>query len=164
VNGRAQASQSGQGLVEFALVLPIVVFLLIALFDLGRGVYAYNTVSSAAREGARVAAVNQIESSPECLNDRPIVDPADAHWSIKACAVRAAVSLGIPQGSVTVAYTAPPGTTLQCPGPSAALAVGCVASVTVTHRHEAITPVIANLVGPIDMSATSNMAIERVFP
>jgi hypothetical protein len=34
----------------------------------------------------------------------------------------------------------------------------------VTHRHEAITPVIANLVGPIDMSATSNMAIERVFP
>src|ERR671912_110155 len=41
----------GQALVEFALVLP--------LFLLGRAVFAYNTLTNAAREGARLAIVNQ---------------------------------------------------------------------------------------------------------
>lgn len=48
-------STSGQALVEFAMVLTALVLLLMGMFDLGRGVYAYNVVSSAAREAARYA-------------------------------------------------------------------------------------------------------------
>jgi Flp pilus assembly protein TadG len=49
----------GQALVEFALVVPIFVLLLVGLFDIGRAVWNYNTVANAAREAARVAVVNQ---------------------------------------------------------------------------------------------------------
>ena len=49
----------GQALVEFALVIPLFLLMLVALFDLGRAVFAYNTLTNAAREGARLAIVNQ---------------------------------------------------------------------------------------------------------
>ncbi len=49
-------SQSkGQSLTEFALVVPVLFFLILGAFDLGFYVYANNTVSLSAREGARYA-------------------------------------------------------------------------------------------------------------
>jgi Flp pilus assembly protein TadG len=48
----------GQAIAEFALVLPIFVFLLVAVFDFGRGIYTFNGVSQAAREIARATVVN----------------------------------------------------------------------------------------------------------
>lgn len=48
----------GQTLVEFALVIPIFLSLLMGIADLGRVVWAYNSVASAAREGARFAIVH----------------------------------------------------------------------------------------------------------
>jgi len=47
------AGQRGQAAVEFALVIALLIFLLMGMFDLGRGIYAYNVVAGAAREGAR---------------------------------------------------------------------------------------------------------------
>ena len=104
----------GQGLVEFALVFPVFILLLFGIFDLGRAVYAYNTIGDAAREGARVAIVNQIQTSPDCVQDRPIQDLANPHWSIKACAIRWANALDLTASDVTVSYAAPPGITLTC--------------------------------------------------
>jgi hypothetical protein len=54
---RATRAGSGQGLVEFALVLPIFFLLMFGLIDGGRLVYQNSVVSQAAREGARLAAV-----------------------------------------------------------------------------------------------------------
>ena len=51
--GGRRDSQRGNGLVEFALVMPLVALIIVAIFDFGRGVYAYNAVANAAREGAR---------------------------------------------------------------------------------------------------------------
>lgn len=51
--------ERGQSLVEFAIVIPIFVLLLLGLFDIGRAVLNYTTVANAAREAARVAVVNQ---------------------------------------------------------------------------------------------------------
>ncbi len=49
----------GQTLVEFALVVPLFLLIVIGLFDVGRGVFAYNTIANSARAAARVAIVNQ---------------------------------------------------------------------------------------------------------
>ncbi len=46
--------QKGQSLVEFALVLPLFVLILVGIFDIGRAFFAYIAISNAAREGARV--------------------------------------------------------------------------------------------------------------
>ena len=151
----------GQALAETALVLPIFILILLAIFDLGRGVLAYSTVGNAARQGARVAAVNQIAMSPECDQQRPVEDPANPHWSIKACAAAAGSAVGVTPSDVTVSYAAPPGTSLVCGTP---LKVGCIAQVTVSTSWTAITPLIGGIVGPISLSSTSEMPIERVFP
>ena len=46
-------SDHGQGLIEFAIILPILLLLLMVIFDVGRSVYTYSVVHNAAREGAR---------------------------------------------------------------------------------------------------------------
>jgi Flp pilus assembly protein TadG len=56
---RRRGRQRGQALVEFGLIFPILVLLMVAAIDIGRGVFAYNSVTNAAREGARLAIVNQ---------------------------------------------------------------------------------------------------------
>jgi Flp pilus assembly protein TadG len=48
----------GQGLAEFALVLPIFMVMLIGMVDLGRAIWANNSVANAAREAARFASVH----------------------------------------------------------------------------------------------------------
>lgn len=50
-------SELGQAIVEFALVLPILVVLLFGIIEFGRLLSTVSAVTSAAREGARVAAV-----------------------------------------------------------------------------------------------------------
>jgi Flp pilus assembly protein TadG len=160
-NGPRARAQRGATLVEFALVVPIVVLLLTAAVDLAFGVYAYNTVANAARTGARVAAVNQILTSPECDETRPLVNPADPHWSITACTVEAAVQLGVTAASVVVSFRAPPGSSLTCTGP---LQVGCIASVTVQYSYSPITPLVGGMFPAMSMDSTSEVPIERVFP
>ena len=59
VRGRHDQPASGQSLVEFAMVLPIIVLLIAGFIEIGRAVFAYNGLTNAAREGARLAAVNQ---------------------------------------------------------------------------------------------------------
>lgn len=54
----------GQGLVEFAIVVPLFVVLLMGVFDFGRGIYQFNGVSQAAREIARVTSVHPGSGCP----------------------------------------------------------------------------------------------------
>ena len=54
---RRRGSARGQSLVEFALVLPVFLFMLFGLVDVSRFVYLNSTLSQAAREGARLGSV-----------------------------------------------------------------------------------------------------------
>jgi Flp pilus assembly protein TadG len=46
--------KKGQSMVEFALLLPLFVLLIIGIFDLGRAFFSFIAITNAAREGARV--------------------------------------------------------------------------------------------------------------
>lgn len=50
-----QKSQSGQELVEMAILLPLLLLFLFGVLDLGRIFHAAITITNAAREGARYA-------------------------------------------------------------------------------------------------------------
>jgi Flp pilus assembly protein TadG len=158
---RSRNRSRGQSLVEFAMVIPIIVLLVAVFIEIGRAVFAFNTIANAARQGARVAAVNQLPDVTDCDESRPIEDPYEPHWSIRGCAILAAKTLGITTANVSVAYSTPPSTTLSC---SPTLHVGCIASVTVTFAYTVTTPFVSNFIGPISMSQTSQMPVERVFP
>ena len=76
----------GQALVEFALVLPVLLVILLGTFDAGRLIFAYNSVSNAAREGGRTAIVNQtpVEVRAKAAEQAtalgiPSTDPGAAH-------------------------------------------------------------------------------------
>lgn len=56
----------GQTLVEFAMVLPIFLVLVLGVFDLGRVVWALDATASAAREGARFAIVHGGSTATAC--------------------------------------------------------------------------------------------------
>jgi Flp pilus assembly protein TadG len=122
---RSRRKRRGQTLVEFALILPIFLLVLIGIFDFGRAVYYYNSLSNAAREAVRVAIVDQ--------NTTAITDTAVSHAS----------SVGVTSGDVTVEFRTAD-LTASCPAP---YAVGCVAVVTVNYQYNAATPIISNLVG-----------------
>ena len=65
-------SKAGQALVEFALVAPILLLLIGATVDVGRGVLLYNLLQGASRETARAAALSYNAGSntlpPSCTS------------------------------------------------------------------------------------------------
>lgn len=77
-------SQKGQDLVEFALVIPVFLILLIGLFELGRMIYMKHNLDKATREAARAGAVMMDADQAELTADtvcRQVLDdlhmPAD---------------------------------------------------------------------------------------
>ena len=55
--GRLARETSGQSLAEFAIVLSLLVLLFVGICEFGRAWNIYQTITNAAREGARLAAL-----------------------------------------------------------------------------------------------------------
>ena len=136
---RLRKDRRGQTLVEFALILPIFVLLLLGIVDLGRAVYANNTIQNAAREAVRVAIVDQNVTV------------------IEAEAIQQAVALGIDAGDVDVNFLDSDYTTGVC---TTTPEVACIVEVEVRYAYTAATPVLGNLVGTINMAGSSRQPIE----
>ncbi len=75
IRRRREKGQKGQALVEFALLIPIFLVLVFSIVDFGMGFYSWITVTNAAREGARLGAVQatqqQIEDRVYATSDLP---------------------------------------------------------------------------------------------
>lgn len=141
----APRSHRGQALVEFALVLPLLILLLVGILDVGRLVYAYHTANNAAREGGRQATVDQTLSH--------IQERAAGH----------AVALGIEAGDVDVDYRQPddPENAGSCNGALGTNGIyGCVAVVRVAYTYEAATPIIGSLIGPMTVTGEVRFPVE----
>lgn len=155
----------GQSLVEFAFVFPIIAFLAFAFIDIGRAAFQWNTLGSAARQAARVAVVNQVDPAGgpwTCLANKPVENVSTPNWTFRGCGVAAGSAIGVTAADISVSYAAPPGVTLTCL--TGQLNVGCIATVTITSRYVPITPLAGVVIGPLTMTATSSMPIERTFP
>jgi len=72
---RAVNSTEGVALVEFALVIPILLILLVGILDTGRAVNAYVTISNASREGARYASLNPT-AAPSAIKSSAVLPHA----------------------------------------------------------------------------------------
>jgi Flp pilus assembly protein TadG len=161
---RRRDRSRGQSLVEFAFVFPIITFLAFAFIDIGRAVFEWNTLTNAARTAARVAMVNQVDpaSGPwACQANKPVESVSSPNWTARGCAMTSGAAIGVSSADVSISYAAPPGVTLEC---GTRKNIGCIATVTVTNLFTPITPVAGTIIGPISMTATSEMPIERLFP
>lgn len=149
---RPRAETRGQSLVEFALVLPLFLLLVMGIADLGLAVFSYNSITNAAREGARLAIVNQ--------------DTA----KITARATSQSAIARTP--TLTVAFyqkntDGTPDTTKTCPvGASSYIGVGCLAVVTFQGSYAPITPIIGNVLfkNGVTFTAKTVLPVEYSCP
>lgn len=150
-------STRGQALVEFALIFPVFVLLIFGIFDFARAIYDYNTLASAARDGVRVAIVNQNGPGTGCVGGNGVTAPDTTKVSAYDCATQAAVAVS--PVAVTVAYRDPTDSTSCSP-----VQVGCLAVVTASSTFRPLTPIISSIVSAIPLSSTSTEPVEFVCP
>ena len=142
----------GQALVEFAAVIPLILLLMLALFDAGRAVIFYTELTNATRVGARVAMVNQSHDASCTTSDR----------TYKCAASELTTSMGIPASSIPAAVFEDKDGNSVVPDAGACQTYGaCSATVSATSAFTPITPIIGNIIGNIKLSASPPMAIAR---
>lgn len=143
---------AGQSVVEFAMVIPMIMLLILGALDLGRAVYTYNTLAQAAREGNRVAIVNQ------------------ATTDVRSRAIASAASLGLSSSNVDVCFKTSATSQRNCASPSTddcpqpSRSIGCLAIVTARVTYQPMTPVVGLIWSTISLSSTSIGPIEHVCP
>jgi Flp pilus assembly protein TadG len=91
----------GQSMVELALLLPVVMLLVGGIIDFGRLYHEQMIVTAAAREGARVAAVDG-EQLGETAAEKYARDASGNPDNVTANAVPKSENVATPQGTVTV--------------------------------------------------------------
>jgi len=80
----------GSTVVEMALLLPILLLIIFGVTEFGRAVMTTNVLNSAAREGARLAAVSELSDT----------------LSVQARVQEVLLAANIPQKAITVEYVA----------------------------------------------------------
>jgi Flp pilus assembly protein TadG len=99
------SSQRGQTMTEFALVMPILLVLLLAIVQFGVVFNNYVTLTDAVRAGARKGAVSRRLASPSTAVDTQV---RNAATDLKASDLIVTVTSTFAQGSdVTVTATYP---------------------------------------------------------
>jgi hypothetical protein len=80
------AGTSGQAMVEFALVLPILVMLMIAAVEFGIVFKDWINVTDTARVAARAAVVSRFTPQPDpCAAAQAVVSAAGSGLTLKSC-------------------------------------------------------------------------------
>lgn len=167
---RRRSHPRGQAMVEFALVIPVFLLLLVGLFDFGRVIWVNDTLATAAREATRFAIVHggadtaghcpvgptsliPPDPSASCPYPSPskqaIKDVAQ-HW---AAGTSSNVTVSVCYGAVT-----------SCSGDvdqvGATNARGTQVMVTVTSTVNLAAPSLFGF-GGFDLEATSTMLVNH---
>ena len=82
---RNQQRRSGQSLVEFALLLPWLLLLVMGLFDIGRAVFYFAVLNTAVREGTRLAIVQPYSDYESSLYGDYPDDKIDLSNPVRSC-------------------------------------------------------------------------------
>ena len=109
---KARSNEAGAELLEFAFVLPLFVGLILAIIWFGQAFNAYETITRAAREGARTALAPTCGSCGNVSADSQVVDAVAtalqaSHIDLNALQVYApsvTSCTGIPSGCNTLAH------------------------------------------------------------
>jgi hypothetical protein len=137
LEGRKGDTHFGQGLVEFALALPVTLLFLLAIIEFGRLAISYIAISSASREAARYgAAVGDY--------DLGIIPPFEDCSGILDAARRMAGSfLQIEESNITIQYDQGPGTAFYsaCPPGSGIPRLGDRIVVQISTTYEPLVPI-----------------------
>lgn len=147
-----QPKARAQGMLEFALVLPILMLLVLGIIEFGRMLFVYASVTSASREGARYgSAVGEVGGTSRYADCAGIRDAAR----------RVGFFAGLQDSDIQIAYD--DGTNLvsaNCP-PAVAIDLADRISVTVSITYTTMVPLLPIPDFPI-VSTTGRTIIKDV--
>lgn len=123
-------NQKGQALVEFALILPILLILVMAILQFGMMLNSYLTIENASREGARAGIVgsSDVEIKQLIISTSPRLNPQN----------------------LTVSIT--PDETVRKSGDTL--------TVNVSYNYEPIVPIISSLLNNVVLNGQTSMRVE----
>ena len=127
----------GQALVEFALIIPIFILVVIGIFEGGRAIYTYNALSNAVNEGLREAIVHQDTSAITAEANRILGGLAD-------------------QSTMTITSAKPNGTSCGTP-----IVTPCNYRIEIRHSFSPI--LLGEIFSPV-IAAGGEMAVEAINP
>lgn len=173
---------AGQGMTEFALVMPVLLLLLFGIVDFGRAIYYYIGASEAVAESIRWSTLSS-SGNPSDSDVLNAALPQAPYLTLAPC------PNGLVAGSITgsgapvpnpgqgwMYITAPPGgnadganspggeTVTKVPPCSGSVpaSVGDRLQVTVIYNFQPLTPLIQNIVGSrILLTSSSILTVER---
>ena len=120
-----------QAALEFALCLPVLLMLLLGVFDAGRGVVAAISIDNATRDATRFAAVHLRDgtcASPNCQTEAQMLVVNTA--------------LGIDSSLLHTTVT---------------VGSGNVVNLVTTYPITAVSPIVGSALGSVTLTATSSM-------
>lgn len=132
--------ERGQALVEFSLVSIVFFFLVFGIIDFGLGLHSWITVTNAAREGARIGAVQApSDGSVDC-------SPLPSEGSIERKLCDTATNLDPEKITITVTNAqGDPGDPI---------------TVEVDYEYDLITPLASLLQSTLTLSSSTQMRLE----
>lgn len=138
-----QTANRGQGMVEFALTLPLLLLVLMGIVDFSRLLITYAAVSNGAREGTRYGLVGGLnsESSPNYLNCAAIRNAVKRSASALVTLTDADIVISYDHGDQSGVF----GNCDAAPA-VAAIAYGDRVVISVTTTYRAIMPIASNVI------------------
>ncbi len=141
--GSLRRSRSGQSLVEFAFVLPVLLFVMLGFFEFGRLMYTRLTVRHAVMGATRFAITgNQLPDSTD--------NPLSRAESVEQIILEKAVGLSI---EVTDIDMSPP----DGGGPEE------VVSIELSYTYDFFLPYFESMLPPLDFTVTTSMKNEPFY-
>jgi len=111
------ADRAGAAVIEFALLAPILITMLLGIFQIGVGMQNYSAMRSVSAEVARVAMINYqnanrrsdewIEAQANLIATRPPYNLKAANLTIDVAPVNSSRVSGTTEKTITVQYTVP---------------------------------------------------------
>jgi len=123
-------NQKGQALVEFAIILPLLLLLVMGIFQFGMMINSYLTIQNITREGARAAVVGSMDS--EIIHRMKQISPTLNHNQLS---IDITPSQGIRRSGESL-------------------------TVKVSYRYPMTVPIISNLFSEVTLNAKTSMRVE----
>lgn len=139
--GRFRRNQSGSGLVEFAVVFPVLMSIFLGIFEFSRHFYTRLTVRHAVAEATRFAVTGNV------LNDPSTGNPLSRTESIKQVILDQASQLSVDVNNISVVDGGPEQ----------------IVRVSVSFHYVYALPYLNHL-APVDFTISTAMRNEPYFP
>lgn len=134
INKSSKNKRKGQALVEFALVVPLLLLLILGIIEVGRILFSYSATIAAAREGARYGAATR--------NIGGGIPQYEDCEGIKAAVKRIGRFIGISDDNISIRYSNEGGVYASSCPPGQSVSQGDRIVVTTNTTISSIVPLV----------------------